>query len=166
MLCERCKIREAQVTFVEVIGGTKKVLHLCSICAEKLSLGVPEEKGKLSQDFHQPEETRPSEPEGKGEELICKNCGMSFSDFQKTGRLGCAECYNAFGEKLREFLEEIHGSAEYRGRSYAVSKEESRRFQKARELQLKLKKAIEEENFEEAARIRDELKKIKEESEK
>ena len=160
MLCENCKIREAKITFVEVKDGKKRVLHLCPICAEKLSLGLPE-KGASADELPEERAERES-PEERTQELACPSCGMTFSEFAKKGRFGCAECYFAFGEKVKEIFEEIHGSALYRGRRYSTDRKVSELLRREKELEEALEKAVREENFEEAARIRDELQKLRE----
>jgi len=161
MLCENCKIREAKITLVEVKDGETRTLHLCPICAEKLSLGLPEKSAAGSES---PEEkTERGSRIKETRELVCPTCGMSFSEFAKKGRFGCPDCYCALEDKVKEILEEIHGSSLYRGRRYSTDRKVSELLKREKELEEALEKAVREENFEEAARIRDKLQKLREE---
>jgi protein arginine kinase activator len=94
--------------------------------------------------------------------LKCPRCGFSQADFKKSGRLGCPDCYKTFAEGLGGLLKTMHKGTRHTGKSpeaLRVSRENSDRL---KTLQKKLNKAIESENFEEAAQLRDELKKINE----
>ncbi|MCD6382158.1 MAG: UvrB/UvrC motif-containing protein [Candidatus Hydrothermae bacterium] len=160
MLCENCKIREAKVTLIEVKNGQTKILHLCPICAEKLSLGLPEKSASGSESPGEKAEKKSRIEETR--ELVCSTCGTTFSEFAKKGRFGCPDCYFTFGDKVKEILEEIHGSTLYRGRRYSTDRKVSELLKREKELEEALERAVREENFEEAARIRDELQKLRE----
>ena len=104
-------------------------------------------------------------------QLKCNNCNMSFDEFMEQGKFGCEECYDAFSPKIDSILKRIQGSNRYAGRKLVGNKESKIKFEEKPEkketekekLQRELKEAIEKENYEEAAKIRDKIKELKEE---
>jgi protein arginine kinase activator len=92
--------------------------------------------------------------------LKCPNCGLTYGDFRKRGRLGCSECYTAFQAKLVPLLKRIHGSDHHTGKIPVKAPTKVRAVSKLQELRIKMRKAIETEAFEEAAKLRDEIKKL------
>jgi len=90
--------------------------------------------------------------------LKCPNCKMTYADFKKIGRLGCGECYVTFKKYLGPLLKRIHGSSQHIGKSPSKVTRVLKEKIDLQELRLKLQKAIENEAFEEAARIRDQIK--------
>ena len=103
-----------------------------------------------------------SEP---ADSLTCSKCGLSFDEFTRLGRFGCGDCYGAFRPRLETIMRKIHGASLHRGRnpqSQSLTahlepipvKEEER-------LEIELKKAIEGEDFERAAELRDKLKTVR-----
>jgi len=102
----------------------------------------------------------PVQSQPAAERKICPMCGCSFADITKTGKAGCGECYETFKQELTPTVIRIHGTANHTGkipqnRSLQISAK-----RKIEELSKRIKKAIEEQNFEEAAVIRDEINKI------
>ena len=153
-LCEECRKREQEISFVEVKGGKKTVRYLCAKCANKLAAAIPERpkgapRGKKAQ--RQEEEN-----------LKCPNCGLTYREFMKTAKLGCEKCFDAFGERLNQLLKNLHASAQYTGKRYTHDDRKAMTLEKIRTLKAALKKAVEEEKFEEAARLRDEIKALEE----
>lgn len=154
MLCESCKEREATVHLTQVVDGVIKKLHLCEECAAKSGLDV---QGPLSitdillgMGIQKPADSRDAE-------RTCPRCHMRRTDFKKTGRFGCAACYEAFAEELPPLLKAMHRSDHHTGK---VPKRERLRVQATSELsdlQQQMEKAIAAENFEEAAKLRDRL---------
>lgn len=90
--------------------------------------------------------------------LKCPVCGLTYDDFRKKARLGCGKCYSIFKQQLLPLLKKIHGSIRYNGKMPVNSELKISRENKAEELQKRLDMAIQLEEFEEAARLRDELK--------
>ncbi|MCX5703514.1 MAG: UvrB/UvrC motif-containing protein, partial [Candidatus Omnitrophica bacterium] len=90
----------------------------------------------------------------------CASCGLSYADFKKVGRLGCADCYNTFKKYLAPLLKRIHGSSQHFGKSPLKVTKQLKKKIDMQELRAKLQKAIELEAFEEAARIRDQMKEL------
>ena len=154
MQCEQCKEREATVHLTQVVDGAVKKLHLCEECAVKSGFDVHDPLSitdlLLGMGIQKPADPPASE-------RTCPRCHMRRTDFKKTGRFGCADCYEAFAEELPPLLKAMHRSDHHTGK---VPRRESARVQASAELaslQQKMDKAIASENFEEAARLRDNI---------
>ncbi|MDD5561789.1 MAG: UvrB/UvrC motif-containing protein [Candidatus Omnitrophica bacterium] len=162
MLCDICKKNPATVHLTEIIDEQMNELHLCEDCARHKSAAMEQQFG-LSEllagmaDFEKPD---------KVEENVaakCPNCGLTYADFKKVGRLGCGECYNIFRKYLAPLLKRIHGSSQHVGKAPLEGRVISKPGKKktdSEELKQQLQKAIQREDFEEAARLRDQIKKI------
>ena len=180
MLCDNCGKREANVRYSENINGRKKELHLCEECGKKLGIenmdfNMPIDFssffGGLLEDFGT-NDFMPLFNEVK--QLKCDNCGYTFEDIVNTGKLGCENCYSVFENRLDPIIKKIQGSNKHVGRTGKIidskisekinnkdSKTENNKdVSKVEKLQNDLKKAIKEEKYEEAAKIRDEIKKL------
>ncbi len=186
MLCDNCGKREANVRYSENINGRKKELNLCEECSKKLGItnmdfNMPIDFssffGEFMEDFTTPE-FMPLLNEIKA--LKCEQCGYTFDDIVNTGRLGCGNCYSVFEERLDPIIRRIQGANRHVGRvgkiidskiEQRISNEgkneeeesnkskENRKENELEKLQEELKKAIKEERYEDAAKIRDEIKK-------
>jgi len=162
MLCDICKKNPATVHLTEIIDEQMNELHLCEDCARHKSAAMEQQFG-LSDllagmaDFEKPD---------KDEENVavkCPNCNLTYADFKKVGRLGCGECYNAFRKYLAPLLKRIHGSNQHVGKSPFKEKtilKPGRKNTDLDGLKAQMQKAIQREDFEEAARLRDQIKKI------
>jgi protein arginine kinase activator len=90
---------------------------------------------------------------------VCARCGGTFQDFRETGRLGCSDCYRTFESPLRDLLRRLHGSTHHLGERYAERDPAAAQArEQAAELREQLRLAVETENFELAAEIRDRLR--------
>ena len=160
MLCDVCQINEATVYLTKIVNGSKTQIHLCESCASK------SEKYYLNTDFSfqnllssmldialkQPEQR-------KGNNLlICTKCQTTYQQFRKQGKLGCAECYNVFKKVLPTILRPIQGNLNHVGKVPKESNGDLIIKRKIKDLKYRLKRAVEEEAFEEAARLRDKIK--------
>lgn len=162
MLCDICAKFPATVHLTEIIDDQMNELHLCEECARAKSAQMEQQFG-LSDlmagmaEFEKPGKEKELEPVS----LKCPNCGLSYADFKKIGRLGCGECYTAFKKYLAPLLRGIHGSHLHFGKTPVRAKAlVARKKVDLEELRAKLQKAIEMEAFEEAARIRDQIKEL------
>lgn len=186
MLCQKCNKNEASVKYTEIINGEKKEMMLCEECSHELGLdninfNMPIDfssffGGLLEDDAYNSPEFMPLFQKVK--ELKCDNCNMTYDEFINQGKFGCPECYNVFSSKIDAILKRIHGSSQYLGRkalnSNTIKKEDKNadaqigtqnektktKDTKLEKLQKDLKKAIAEERYEDAAKIRDEIKNI------
>ena len=93
----------------------------------------------------------------------CPQCEFSQADFKKTGRLGCAECYDHFEEGVEGMLKTMHKGTRHKGKAPAIWKKMKDYVDQLHELEIMLDKAISKENYENAAEIRDKITSIKEE---
>lgn len=158
MLCERCDENEATVHLTQVIDGAVKKLHMCEECATEAGFDL---QGPVSitdillgmgQDYTEEEYEEPRE------ELICPKCKMTRTDFKKSGRLGCPACYTVFAEELRSLIRAVHRSELHVGKVPSTESVHIRVSAEIAALQQTLDQAITAENYEEAAKIRDTIK--------
>jgi len=97
------------------------------------------------------------------EGLVCQKCGMSYDEFQKVGKLGCSGCYETFGNRLKPILKRLHGSVEHSGKVPVKISKTLRTSKEIEELKGLLSKAVQNEEYEKAAEIRDRIKAIESE---
>ena len=154
MKCEICKDNDATVHFKHVVNGSVQEMFVCKDCAENGGLSV---QGAIPiTDFlfgvaAQPQE----EPAGEGRE--CPACGMGSRHFRETSRLGCAVCYETFKEELKPMVEEVHRGLQHKGKVPVREKVHT----ELATLEDRLQKAVAEQNFEEAARLRDRVRELR-----
>lgn len=160
MLCQNCQKRVANVHFTQVINNKKTEMYLCEKCAREkgqFSLGSPISISDFFSGLIGVENSLPYNSSAS-REVACDKCGMTFEEFQKTGKLGCANCYEVLGERLRPIIRRLHGADEHTGK---VPSRLSKGMKTSREIEMlkdQLNKAIQNEEYEEAAQIRDEIK--------
>ena len=158
MLCELCKQTQATVHLTEIVNDQMTELHLCEACANQKGAQVESHFGLADMlsglsDFGKTQE--PEEITTKA----CPNCSMTYEDFRKVGRLGCSECYPTFKRSLGSLLKRIHGSPIHLGKSpMRLLKTAKVAKTEIADLKRKLEQAIENEEFEEAARLRDQIR--------
>ena len=197
MLCERCKIREANIKYTEIINGVKTEHNLCSQCAREMDFGQYSSIfegdfpfGKLlSGLLGLGENTSSREQEMR--QITCPTCGLTYEEFLKKSRFGCADCYQVFDLLITDNIKKLQGSENHKGkipkmrsRSAGFGAEsgedagmedmpkaapagtqedgddtESRLMRLRRQLEA----AVKNEEYETAARLRDEIRAIKEE---
>src|SRR3989338_3645671 len=160
MVCEVCKQSQATVHLTEIVNEQMSELHLCETCANQKGAQVESHFGLADllsglADFGKAQE--PEEVPAKA----CPTCGMTYDDFRKVGRLGCADCYVTFKRSLGSLLKRIHGSPIHVGKSPArLLKPSKTAKSELLELKRKLERAIESEAFEEAAKLRDQIRRM------
>ncbi len=159
MLCDSCGKNQATVHLTEIIDEQMSELHLCEECARQKSAQMEQQFGLSDLLAGMAELEKPSK-EVEAVSVKCANCGLTYADFKKIGRLGCGECYTAFKKYLAPLLKKIHGSSQHFGKSpLKVARVLKKRID-LQELRNQLQKAIEAEAFEEAAKIRDQIKEL------
>lgn len=182
MLCQNCKEQEANVKYTQIINGVKKEMVLCQDCAKKMGIeeefkfdmpmDLPSFLGGFLGDYNA---TGFMPSFGSMQQMLCDHCGMTYDEFVNTGKLGCSDCYDVFADRIDPILKNIHGMNRHVGRKgrllekgkkeivqnkkEEVTKEPKEKSELER-LKEDLKKAIKEERYEEAAKIRDAIKKI------
>ncbi len=160
MVCDACKQQQATVHLTEIINDQMTELHLCEGCANQKGAQVESHFGLADLlsglvDVSKTQEAGEEEAVSKS----CATCGMTYEDFRKVGRLGCADCYATFKRSLVSLLKRIHGSPHHLGKCPArLVKPTKGGKQELSDLKRRLERAIEMEEFEEAARLRDQIR--------
>lgn len=170
MLCDSCHQKEAVIHMTQVVNGRRSERHLCRDCARKENLiNDPFDLWNqevfahpfdsfFGNDFvnpfqHAEQNLQPG--------LSCSNCGKTYQDFRKDSLLGCEECYNQFRSKLKNFLNKNQGTDQHIGKAPGKQDEEKTEgMSEINRLKSELKKCIKEENYEQAAVIRDQINKL------
>ena len=151
MLCENCKKNIATTYFKQTVNGKSSEIFLCSECAAKL--GLDNSMTNFGFDSMLPNFFSAAT---ELQEVRCPDCGMLYSDIVKTGRVGCDKCYETFSKRLTGAINRIHGNKKHVGKvplSFAGNKATD-----IKKLRKELEKAIRDENFEQAAVLRDKIK--------
>jgi len=159
MLCQKCKKKQATVHMTEIAGNEKKEVHLCEECSQTEGVTL---KGQMSlADFLAGLIKSPATREvAKLAEMKCPECGITYLEFQSKGRLGCPRDYEVFEKLLEPLAEKIHGGTEHVGKAPAHNASGDSFRLRLAALRKSLKSAIDEEKYEEAAGIRDEIQKL------
>lgn len=162
MLCDLCGKKQATVHLTEIIDNQVTELHLCEDCARNKSLEMEQQFGLGDLLAGLAEFGGKGIEEAESIRLKCPNCELSYDDFKKIGKLGCSQCYTAFKRYLSSLLKKIHGSNRHVGKLplKLTTVANDRKKTTLEELRQKLQKAIEEEAFEEAARLRDQIREL------
>lgn len=160
MTCDFCGKRKATVHLTEIINNKVTEVHLCDVCAKKKTdefqkqFSMADLLSGLSEVDLSDKQSMPK--------LKCSNCGLTYHEFQKQGKLGCASCYENFKNQLQPLLKKIHGVTQHKGKFPAIiEKEKMSSFEKIKRLKNELEKAVQKEEYEEAARIRDKIKELR-----
>jgi protein arginine kinase activator len=159
MLCDICGKNPATVHLTEIIDEQMTELHLCEQCAHQKSMQMEQQFG-LSDLLAGLAEFEKPAVKKEVVTLRCPNCHLTYVDFRKIGRLGCGGCYTTFKKYLAPLLKKIHGSSQHLGKTPAKVEKVVKKKLDIQELRYKLQKAIETEAFEEAAKIRDQIKEM------
>ena len=188
MLCSNCGKNEANVHYTHVINGKKTEYNLCDECAKKLGIdeldfNMPISFSNFIGDFFDEDTLLPS---FSGNMITkCPKCGLTYDEFAKNGKFGCGECYETFANRIESVLKNLHGSVKHRGRAPKRLIDKSnitkltdndnqneikienkpvvdKNAEQLDKLNSDIKLAIKEERYEDAAKIRDEIKKIEE----
>jgi protein arginine kinase activator len=157
MLCCICKEKEATVHLTQIAGDKMQKVDLCEECAK--NKGVNDPAGfSLADLLLGLGASQELEQGAGGSEVKCIKCGFTQADFKKAGRLGCAECYTTFAEGLEGLLKTMHKGIRHIGKVPQFLQQNKDLTERLKTLRKKLDKAVEEENFEQAALLRDEIK--------
>lgn len=172
MICQECKQRPATLHFTKIVNGEKTEFHLCEFCAS--------DKGDI---FPSPTSSFPIHQLLSGllnfspntssygginteKPMRCETCGLTYSQFSKSGRFGCADCYKHFGDRLDPLFRRIHhGNMEHRGKVPGRAGGEIKLKKELQQLKLDLQQKVLNEEFEQAAGIRDKIKQLEQQIE-
>lgn len=182
MLCEKCNKNEATFYYHENVNGKQKTYRLCADCASELEKSGEIETvntaklldsffedfsspfksmNKLFSDFFGGASLLGSGAQRSAEEKKCPTCGMTLSEFAETGMAGCPDCYTAFSKELEPTISRVQGKRAHVGRAPAGMREKIDLKHRIDELENERKEAVKAENYERAAEIRDELKRLR-----
>lgn len=175
MLCEKCKKRTATVFYNENINGKSRSYSLCAECASKMRdsgelQDVTSMVGSFADPFSELHDQffsgffgiptlRGSVPEQK-----CPNCGTTYGEIAKSGKVGCPVCYETFGEELSGLLRSVHGTTAHTGSVPSRHRAKRERADKLKTLRRDLDNAIKAEEYERAATLRDEIRSLEQEN--
>ena len=152
--CRRCT-KPATLHITEIKQGQVRALHLCESCAQDYLANVDSAKS----DEEELEGAEGSEEGAESQlETICPKCGIRFKKFRSQGRLGCAHDYELFRDRLEPLLESIHGERQHIGKCPRQRPDASRRQHDLARLRSELKAAVDAEDYERAAQIRDAIR--------
>jgi protein arginine kinase activator len=173
MQCENCREREAVIHLTQIVNNSVTTMHLCEPCAAEKGVETTSSVAKfpLGDFLASLGKGGSSEPAGEaGLDIPCPSCGATLRDFRQSGRLGCAQCYVVFEAHLRDLLRRLHGSTRHEGEPYKTGTSPAGRplvpalasirtkEDALDELKDALRRAIELENFELAAELRDKIR--------
>lgn len=159
MFCDICNKKEATVHLTEIVNDQVTKLNLCEECAREKNAEMEEHFGLSELLAGLTDMGTAVEPE-VAISIKCPNCAMTYQNFRKLGRLGCSECYEAFKKELGPLLKRIHGSDRHVGKVPLKGGKTIRDTRTLQELKMQLEKAIQTEEFEEAAKLRDRIRDV------
>ncbi|WP_055105041.1 UvrB/UvrC motif-containing protein [Paenibacillus ihumii] len=165
MHCQECGKRPATLHFTKIVNGEKTEFHICEACAREKGELIPGTSGGFSihnllsglLDFTPGSHTQGSKAP---ENLRCEECGLTYSQFSKIGRFGCSSCYKYFNGRLDPLFKRVHGNTVHVGK---VPKRVGGHIQVKRkldDLRRELQYRIHQEEFEEAAALRDQIREL------
>jgi protein arginine kinase activator len=159
MVCDHCGDREAVIHLTQIVNNEMSTFHLCEACAAEKGLEPGVSPGNLPlQDFlaQMGREGEADEPTADG---ACSFCGLRMDEFRRSGRLGCSHCYASFERHLRGLLRRLHGGTQHVGKVYLPADPTlADRQERLAGLRRKLDKAVQGEDFERAAQLRDQIR--------
>ena len=170
MLCEKCKKNQAVTHIRQNINGNLTEMHLCESCAAEISGKFENEYGKLFSDFGFGIDSMLTSLFGQdflSENLLsekterCPMCGSSINEIRKSGNVGCSQCYDAFREHLMPLIQRVHGKTVHNGKIPESAGKEITAKAKISELEKELKQAIDSQEFEKAASLRDQINSLR-----
>ena len=155
--CDLCGKKDAtmRVSRVDKVGKATE-LEVCAECATRHGFA---EVAKVKQNVNEIISDLKSRVADEDAALVCPRCGMTFAEFKRLGRVGCAECYSAFHDQLQPLVRRIHGSAQHVGRTIHGGRKQAHVKVNVQKLRDALSRAIQQEDYERAAALRDQLAK-------
>lgn len=173
MLCDRCRKEAASVTAVEIKNGVKTKRALCAVCFHALGLGQPFSAADILQEVVETAK-KIAVPEIAASILSkmltdatvgattkrCPDCGTTAADLQKRGLVGCSKDYEVFADELMPLIERLHAKRRHAGKAPAGKMQHFIAEKRLTELKERLKSAVKAEQYEDAARFRDEIREL------
>lgn len=165
MLCQKCNKNQASFYFKQVVNGATEEYQVCPECAHEMGLDgmfkIPQFGLGLDSFLSNMLGLSTKTPHGAAESSeTCPLCGSTAIDVSRMGRPGCATCYDVFQPMLEPYIRRIHGKTSHTGGIPASAGIEVTRRRQIDQLKTDMRQAIENQEFERAAEIRDELKRL------
>lgn len=160
MQCESCENAEAVIQFTKVEDNQARVFHLCETCAadQGLDVGGTPPNAPLADFLAQIGKSMGDEAIAAGQ---CPSCGLTPAQLKQLGRLGCSECYEHYQQHLRALLRRLHGATHHAGKVPTTPDgSEMDRTARAQSLRRSLQRAVDDEDFENAAILRDQIRRL------
>ena len=169
MYCQKCNAREANTHITQVKNGIKTEMYLCRECANQSqdfwgfgSKNPDSEFENLFNGFWNSPQFAKSKAHTLSTPKSCNVCGATTSEFLRKGKPGCTNCYEVFSDFLIRPLKQIHGSYQHTGKIPSRVGKDLKKADEIQKLQDKLYQAIAEQNFEDAALLRDRIRELRE----
>ncbi len=160
--CDLCRENEASIKVHQMDSGGKVTeLAVCTECARQR--GLAEVKPAKTASVEVMAELKAGLKE-KDAALVCSHCGTTLADFKRQGRLGCDYCYIAFREELLPLIRRLHGATQHLGRTTRTGRKDAHVRLTTDRIRDALSAAIKNEDYEKAAALRDELRKVEDEA--
>lgn len=171
MICERCHQREATIHLSQTHQGQTIEQHLCEVCAKEIGLETNLEsvfdnffgQSVFGSSIFNTTGGIPAFGQPAPRNLVCSSCGLSFDEFRSSGLFGCSHCYESFADRLDPVFRRVQGGTRHVGHKLLESADVQQRQQrrsKIAELRKDLAKAVKDEHYEKAARLRDEIREL------
>lgn len=163
MMCQLCNKAQATVHLTEISQNKEvQVLHACEDCARANGLGY-----KLSVKIEEVTAAAKANPLGRlvkdVPDVTCPGCGQTYAEFRQKVRAGCEKDYEVFREGIVPLLSKIHGATKHVGKVPPDAADALKKEGHLRELEREMEELVKAEQYEKAARIRDEIRKMREE---
>ncbi|MBL9216357.1 MAG: UvrB/UvrC motif-containing protein [Opitutaceae bacterium] len=152
--CDLCS-KPATVHLTQIVNSKIHKVDLCEACAQ--AKGVTDPNGFSLADLLLKASLNPE----TGSDARCESCGFTQQDFKKTGRFGCPACYDHFSAMLEPMLETMHKGNKHTGKVPQRALERKSLYEKLTQLETELEQAIKAERYEDAARCRDEIHRVR-----
>ena len=159
MICQKCGKREATVHLYNMVNGVATEAYLCPQCASEYNI--------IKNPFSIENMLNGFAGQAQKSQDRCQNCGMTYQEFRRTGRLGCPQCYHDLYQELSPVISAMQGGTSHHGRGPGVEAADAEK-QPACELEQlrqQLEDAIKEEKYEQAAVLRDKIQSLEKQKE-
>lgn len=165
MLCEKCKKNEAKINLVKIVNGEKYEVWLCESCARDISdipflNSIGKEANIQFQGILTGLLSNIGNTTTKPMEIVCSNCGLTYAEFKKNGKLGCGNCYKEFSPVLQPNIKKMQAGTKHVGKIPKINERELIQRRTLKTLKEKLQKLISGEEYEEAAVVRDKINEL------
>jgi protein arginine kinase activator len=163
MQCQICSKRTATIHLTEITAGQRTELHICEQCASEQGIATHSQMS-INELLSHLLAVQPSDEEMFGpaeREQVCPTCGFTLDRLRKEGTLGCPHDYEVFEQALLPLIERAHGGkSSHCGKVPTKLPTDTRKFVKLSQLRKQLEEAVREEDYERAAKLRDQMKQM------